>query len=325
MAVTALLSLSPGKNASAASPIAFEPSSYNVDMVYENVAIGSYSVVTGTQDDDTPGHTGGEIVSGGDDRAWPEDGLVVQGVVSHGLPSNGVITAGETTWQLKSYTGNNAMQLRNYMAGWPVYPLSATMTLMPEARVPYGEIDVLQAGAHVIHQEGPMELVYGVVLTFTDGTSADLGQNFILPTWDSSDLTNLAFTSERIATYGSNPSPFPRYLKAGYDDGRVWPGVWNIYHRKFNLAELGLNQKALFSITFTNYTGANYTALAVSGVAPVPTLSLRRVDSEAELSWDRGTLQGSESPAGPWNDLISAVSPWRASLSGPTRFFRLRN
>ena len=303
----------------ASSPIAFEPDSYNVDLIYENVSIGSLSTVTGTQDDDSLPSQPPELQTGGDDRTWPETGLMVRGVISAGLPNNHVLNFNGTSWQLMPYTENNVMQLQNWGRS---NPLSRTMTLKPEARVPYGKLDVLLAAA-------PENVAYGVILHFTDGTSADLGQSFVAVQWGFIDPANRVLGSNRVSANLNYPSPFPATIRAGYDDGVTGGGDYSINHREFDLTAAGLNQKALHSLTFTNYSSSNFTVFAVSGVAlanslPPPVLNIQRSGSGVEVTWDRGMLQDSADLCAPWNDLPYAVSPWFMDASGPQRFFRVK-
>ena len=319
LAVAAVVAVSGIESVQAASPIAFEADSYNVDLVYENVPVGSLSIVTGTQDDDSLPSQPPEQQTGGDDRTWPETGLIVRGVVSSGLPSNRVVSANGTSWQLMPYTENNVMQLQNWGRS---NPLSRTMTLKPEARVPYGKLDVLLAAA-------PENVAYGVMLHFTDGTSADLGQSFVAIQWGSEDMDNRVFGSNRVSANLNYPSPFPATIRAGSDDGVAGGGNYGINHREFDLAAAGLHQMALHSITFTNYTSSNLSIFAVSGVALAsalqpPALSILPWGSGVEVRWDRGVLQDSADLTGPWNDLPYAVSPWFRDAGGPQRFFRVR-
>lgn len=303
----------------AASPITFDATSYNVDLIYENVAIGEYTVVTGTQDDDSLPSQSPELQTGGDDRTWPETGLVIRGVTSTGMPANRTVTSGTTTWNLQPYNANNVMQIQNWGRSGPQ---SRTMILSPQARVPYRNLDVLHAAA-------PEHVLYTVRLTFVDGTTAELGQNLALQ-WGTGATPQQVITSHRVSTDITYPSPFPASIQAGYDDGIAAGGAWSIYRQEFDLRAAGLDQKALLSITFTNHSNSNYTVFAVSGTplavpASPPTIGVRRVGSLMEVTWDHGVLQQCGAVGGLWVDLPDAVSPHFVDTTGPSpQFFRVR-
>lgn len=55
-----------------------------------------------------------------------------------------------------------------------------------------------------------------------------------------------------------------------------------------------------------------------------PTLGARFLDSQTELTWERGTLQEADEITGPWNDVVDAFSPYLVSLSAPHHFYRTR-
>jgi WD40 repeat protein len=46
--------------------------------------------------------------------------------------------------------------------------------------------------------------------------------------------------------------------------------------------------------------------------------------SRAELRWSLGVLQEAETPAGPWQDLLGATSPYQVELLEAQRFYRLK-
>lgn len=55
-----------------------------------------------------------------------------------------------------------------------------------------------------------------------------------------------------------------------------------------------------------------------------PTLKARSVQSQIELTWDRGVLQDAEEVTGSWNDVVDAFSPYVIQPTGPRRFYRAR-
>jgi hypothetical protein len=55
-----------------------------------------------------------------------------------------------------------------------------------------------------------------------------------------------------------------------------------------------------------------------------PTLKARFAGSQAELTWDRGSLQESAEITGPWNDVADAFSPHLLQPATPHRFYRTR-
>ena len=58
-------------------------------------------------------------------------------------------------------------------------------------------------------------------------------------------------------------------------------------------------------------------------VTPIPpTLELRVVDSQVELTWDRGHLQEADDVTGPWTDVDDAFSPYWVTPTGLRKFYR---
>lgn len=164
---------------------------------------------------------------------------------------------------------------------------------------------------------------------FTDGSSVDLGQQFLVLNWGNTYPVNRVLGSNRVSTNITYPSPFPASIRAGYGDGVAGGGDFGIYHQEFDLAAVGLNVKALYSITFTIYSTNNYSVFAVSGdalgsPAPPPVLSIHRTGDMAELTWNRGFLQSKTELDAPWIDMPDAASPHAMSLSEPRGFFRVR-
>ncbi len=301
----------------AAQPIAFEAESFTADVIYEKVPSGVRTYITGAQDEDTTPSQTPELVTGGDDRTWAETGLAVNGSVVNGFPLNGVMALGDTMWQLQPPTQNNALHLWNSGSGTPK---SGTMTIAPQARVAYHSLDILLTAA-------PEHATFGVVLHFTDGQSVSLGNTYLQLQWGAGG-NDVVGTFDRVSTVISYPSPFPASFVAGSDDGTFAGSGFHVYHRSFDLAALGLNNKPLESITLTNYSASNLTIFAVSGdpasvLASRAMLTAERVGSGIELRWDRGVLQTAVEVSGPWEDIVTD-SPYVTGTSEPQRFFRVR-
>ena len=74
-----------------------------------------------------------------------------------------------------------------------------------------------------------------------------------------------------------------------------------------------------------NGSGAGVIYQIKSLVHPVPpTLGVRAVGSQTELTWDRGSLQEAGEVTGPWNDVVDAFSPQLVPPSAPRKFYRTR-
>jgi hypothetical protein len=69
--------------------------------------------------------------------------------------------------------------------------------------------------------------------------------------------------------------------------------------------------------------GAIYQIKALTPPTP-PTPSFRRVGAQAEISWDRGTLQEASGLSGPWSEVNGAFSPQLFPVTGPAKFLRAR-
>lgn len=51
----------------------------------------------------------------------------------------------------------------------------------------------------------------------------------------------------------------------------------------------------------------------------------RTIDHQVQLQWlGNAILQSADAPAGPWNDIVGAQSPWPMPVTGPLRYFRLK-
>jgi len=59
-------------------------------------------------------------------------------------------------------------------------------------------------------------------------------------------------------------------------------------------------------------------------VSSPPSLTSRRVGTQIELAWDRGTLVQATNVNGPWSDVPDAFSPHLITTAGPCTFYRVR-
>ncbi len=71
-------------------------------------------------------------------------------------------------------------------------------------------------------------------------------------------------------------------------------------------------------------TSVGNIALFKINVEPSPSLTIRRVGTQAEVDWNRGVLQKADYVTGTWNDVTNAVSPKLIPTPSPQEFFRLR-
>ena len=57
---------------------------------------------------------------------------------------------------------------------------------------------------------------------------------------------------------------------------------------------------------------------------PPPTLGIRSVGSQIELTWDRGVLLEADEVTGPWTNAVDVFSPQVFNPVTPRKFYRLR-
>jgi len=55
---------------------------------------------------------------------------------------------------------------------------------------------------------------------------------------------------------------------------------------------------------------------------PLPTLTIQRIGSQVELSWNRGALQEASEVTGPWTVVVDAFSPMLLSPTAARKFYR---
>ncbi len=67
--------------------------------------------------------------------------------------------------------------------------------------------------------------------------------------------------------------------------------------------------------------GVIYQIKALVNPTP-PTLAAQTAGPQVELTWDRGVLQEADNPAGPWNEVVGAFSPYSVQLVAPQKFYR---
>jgi len=115
-------------------------------------------------------------------------------ITSGGLPDNGTITSAGNTWQLASYSSNNALYFGPQSA-----VSSSTMTLTTPS--PYSEISLLSAAGY-----GPTSV--SITLKFMDGSSSSYGNASILDWFGTTTYVIQALGRvTRAATVSNNNAP----------------------------------------------------------------------------------------------------------------------
>lgn len=168
-----------------------------------------------------------------------------------GLPTSGTITSGTRTWQLQPYTGNNVL----YLSAGGLQPNTAaagTLTLTTPAR--YSAVNLL---LFTTESHGNIN----VVMNFTDGTTYNAGNFFILD-W-------FGGTGAVYAGYGRTT----RLTTGPYTTFGVATGDPRFYQLNLPLTCAGKN-KMLQSLTISylngNTTFGRAVVLAMSGVEYTP-------------------------------------------------------
>jgi hypothetical protein len=115
-------------------------------------------------------------------------------ITSGGLPNNGTITSSGNTWQLASYSSNNALFFGPQSA-----VTSSTLTLTTQS--PYSEISLLDAAGY-----GPTSVT--ITLKFSDGSSTNYGTFSILDWFGSTAYVVQALGRiNRNTTVSNNNAP----------------------------------------------------------------------------------------------------------------------
>jgi gliding motility-associated-like protein len=199
------------------------------------------------------------------------------GIGGGGIPDNGTIINGTSTYQMAPYTGNNALLLQRTQTG--------DLTLGTPAK--YSRIRVL-----ALSTEGVSRV--NVKLFFTDGTSTDALTNYSLNDWFNSSV-NLVLSGFGRCTRAAAPP----YTADGYTTN---PRMYYI--------DVTLNctdkQKTLQRVNFTNVTTAGSNApypnavfFGISGVAfsqSITTNSITPADCSGTNGGASIAITGSASP-----------------------------
>lgn len=211
---------------------------WNRDLIYED---DSNPLVTDTMDGGLGGFT------------FSEDGLVVGGSATAGLPSAGTLvsaaapggTATSTAFSFQSYSANNALWITEGGS-------AATLTLQTPER--YGSLQILSSA-------GNGGKTVTVTLTFTDLSTG-------IATFNAFDWGT---GGEKVALGGLN-----RVIdNSGTIDGQDPEGVvatqkiWNIYEDELDLTTLGFDSKPIESITFEVTSGNPNSVAAVFAISGV--------------------------------------------------------
>jgi hypothetical protein len=115
-------------------------------------------------------------------------------LTSGGLPNNGVITNGSNTWQLQSYSANNALFFAPQSA-------TSTQSMFLSSPAQFSQISLLDAAGY-----GPTSVT--ITLHFTNGTSTNYGTFSILDWFDQTPFVVEALGRiNRNTTVSNNNAP----------------------------------------------------------------------------------------------------------------------
>jgi hypothetical protein len=245
-------------------PIALTSASFNQDLVAE---AGSNPVTKTTAALD--GASGNNIL-----YSQSFELLNILTLTSGGLPNNGTITSGINSWQLASYSSNNA-------AFFGPQSSTSSQTIYLSTTGQYSKVSLLDAAGY-----GPTSVT--ITLNFSNGTSTNYGTFSILDWFDQTPYVISSLGRiQRSSTLGDNNAPAT--------DPRLY---------ETDITLNGTDQeKTLKSITIKdNSTNNSSTAafFALSGIA-TSTLALselslsgqyEQTSNAVSLSWDVNDAEG---------------------------------
>lgn len=165
------------------APITLTPSSYNADLIAESGS-NPQSVTTAALDG-----SGNNILYSVAFKTANSSTIT-----SGGLPNNGTITSSGNTWQLNSYSSNNALFFAPQNA-------SSSAKLIVSSPAAYSQISLLAAAGY-----GSTSV--SITLKFADNTSASYGTYAILDWFDNTPfVTSSLGRINRNSTVSNNNAP----------------------------------------------------------------------------------------------------------------------